>query len=203
MISGIQMFVHIRQDWMQKCCQLLLKNQLTITMSQLKNLRHSQQNERKENLGKPACDMRVGSVDSILNEVRHGIRLNRVQSAVKDCIFNSNENAVVGAPTGNNPIMINILDWQKFLTCVQNFCPGCGKTVVMEMTIYANCTSNRLRRAKQCQKFFTSPPSNNSWLLLQQFDQRSCTCLHNRWWTDSFKCNDCLCKQMASTTLLV
>jgi replicative superfamily II helicase len=79
-------------------------------MSQLKNLRHSQQNERKENLGKPACDVRVGSVDSILNEVRHGIRLNRVQSAVKDCIFNSNENAVVGAPTGNNPIMINILD---------------------------------------------------------------------------------------------
>lgn len=54
----------------------------------------------RENLRNPACDVRVGSVDSILNEVRPGIRLNRVQSAVKDCIFNSNENAVVGAPTG-------------------------------------------------------------------------------------------------------
>jgi hypothetical protein len=52
------------------------------------------------NLRNSACDSRLGSVDSILNEVRPGIRLNRVQSSVKDCIFNSNENAVVGAPTG-------------------------------------------------------------------------------------------------------
>ena len=87
----------------------------------------------RENLSNPACDVRVGSVDSILNEVRPGIRLNRVQSSVKDCIFNSNENAVVGAPTGNphHEKYIRL----KFLTCVQTICPGCGKTVVMEMAI--------------------------------------------------------------------
>jgi hypothetical protein len=42
----------------------------------------------------------AGSVDAILNRVRPGITLNRVQTSVKDCIFNSNESAVVGAPTG-------------------------------------------------------------------------------------------------------
>jgi len=42
----------------------------------------------------------IGNIDSILNRVRPGIHLNRVQSSVKDCIFYSNESAVLGAPTG-------------------------------------------------------------------------------------------------------
>ena len=42
----------------------------------------------------------IGNIDSILNRVRPGIQMNRMQSSVKDCIFCSNENAVVGAPTG-------------------------------------------------------------------------------------------------------
>ena len=42
----------------------------------------------------------AGNIDAILNRVRPGIALNRVQTSVKDCIFNSNESAVVGAPTG-------------------------------------------------------------------------------------------------------
>ena len=46
-------------------------------------------------------DDSVSSIDSILNRVRPGLQLNRVQSSVKNCIFNSNESSVVGAPTGN------------------------------------------------------------------------------------------------------
>jgi hypothetical protein len=45
-------------------------------------------------------DLDGGKIDDILNKVRPGIALNRVQSLVRDCIFNSNESAVVGAPTG-------------------------------------------------------------------------------------------------------
>jgi hypothetical protein len=48
----------------------------------------------------PAFDDQLGSVDSVMNRVRPGIKLNRVQSSVKACIFNSNESSVVGAPTG-------------------------------------------------------------------------------------------------------
>ncbi len=45
-------------------------------------------------------DFDTGSIESILNRVRPGIKLNRVQILVRDCIFNSDESAVVGAPTG-------------------------------------------------------------------------------------------------------
>ena len=56
-------------------------------------------------------DLDRGKIDDILNKVRPGIALNRVQSLVRDCIFNSNENVVVGAPTGI------IFHPQKWIDC--------------------------------------------------------------------------------------
>jgi hypothetical protein len=47
-----------------------------------------------------ASDVGAGSTDSIMFRVRPGLKLNRMQCSVKNCIFNSNESAVVGAPTG-------------------------------------------------------------------------------------------------------
>jgi hypothetical protein len=69
-----------------------------------------------ENPSNPAFD--AGNIDSILNRVRPGIKLNRVQSSVKDCIFYSNENAVIGAPTGTILFMHERIGAQVFNTHV-------------------------------------------------------------------------------------
>ena len=84
----------------------------------------------------------TGSADSIMFRVRPGLKFNRMQTSVKNCIFNSNESSVVGAPTGAIAHARSCIFWYFLLS----MCLGCGKTVIMEMAIcrlYHESTSVR------------------------------------------------------------
>jgi hypothetical protein len=87
----------------------------------------------------PAMDLE--SVDSILNRVRPGITLNRVQSTVRDCIFTSNESALVGAPTGKK-FRVNTRIIVEFIVRLRKNCSNGNGHLQIVSTIIAGQKSD-------------------------------------------------------------